>query len=211
MGLLRSVLIRSLVPLLGTPHVWLIALLLLGHGIICVESFWEIRGGRETPRRIQRTHATVPTLKQGLYRCDKTCVDPLPLTRHYLDLSGTALLCQLLGMNCAAPTDFSFSFKGFACRGGGTDIHSDGWGIGFYEGRGLRCFHDPEPCNSSPIANLVANYPLRTLNMIAHIRYATAGRTCLENVHPFQREMVSSYVQYLNNVIVYIAMLLQYH
>eukprot|EP00568_Trieres_chinensis_P005264 CAMPEP_0183304004 /NCGR_PEP_ID=MMETSP0160_2-20130417/9244_1 /TAXON_ID=2839 ORGANISM="Odontella Sinensis, Strain Grunow 1884" /NCGR_SAMPLE_ID=MMETSP0160_2 /ASSEMBLY_ACC=CAM_ASM_000250 /LENGTH=311 /DNA_ID=CAMNT_0025466989 /DNA_START=152 /DNA_END=1084 /DNA_ORIENTATION=+ len=103
--------------------------------------------------------------------------------------SSTALLCQLLGMNCAEPTDFTFSFKGFAIRGGETDIHSDGWGIAFYEGRGLRCFHDPDACATSPIAEFVANYPLRTLNMIAHIRYATVGKTCLENVHPFQREM----------------------
>ena len=38
-------------------------------------------------------------------------------------------MCQLLGMNCAAPTDCSFSFKGFCQRGGGTDIHSHGFGL----------------------------------------------------------------------------------
>lgn len=100
-----------------------------------------------------------------------------------------ALQCQLLGMNCATPTDFSFSFKGFSLRGGCTDIHCHGWGLLFYEGKGIRCFHDPEPCAQSPIAALVSNHPLRTYNMIAHIRYATEGKVALENVHPFHREM----------------------
>jgi glutamine amidotransferase len=96
-------------------------------------------------------------------------------------------------MNCATPTDFTFSFKGFCLRGGATDVHGHGWGIAFYEGRGLRVFHDPEAASVSPIAELVSNYPLRTLNMMAHIRYATQGEVCLENVHPFQREMVNTF------------------
>jgi len=92
-------------------------------------------------------------------------------------------------MNCAKPTDFTFSFTGFARRGGDTDCHEDGWGLVFYEGRGVRAFHDPLPAAKSPIAELVANYPCKTLNMISHIRYATTGACLLENVHPFQREM----------------------
>ena len=100
-----------------------------------------------------------------------------------------ALQCQLLGMNCAKPTDFSFSFRGFSLRGGCTDIHCHGWGLLFYQGRGVRCFHDPDPCSESPIAEFVKNHPLRTHNMIAHIRYATVGKVALENVHPFSREM----------------------
>lgn len=58
-----------------------------------------------------------------------------------------------------------------------------------YEGRGVRTFHDTLPCASSPIADMVASYPIKTLNMMAHIRYATQGAVSLENVHPFQREM----------------------
>jgi predicted glutamine amidotransferase len=71
-------------------------------------------------------------------------------------------MCQLLGMNCAAPTDFSFSLKGFVERGGGTDIHSHGWGMALYEGRGLRSFHDTLPACKSPIAEMVQKYPMRT-------------------------------------------------
>lgn len=98
-------------------------------------------------------------------------------------------MCQLLGMNCATPTDFNFSFRGFKCRGGKTDIHAHGWGLAIYEGRGVRTFHDTLPCANSPIANMVASYPIKTLNMMSHIRYATQGAVSLENVHPFQREM----------------------
>ena len=71
-------------------------------------------------------------------------------------------MCQLLGMNCASPTDFSFSFRGFCLRGGDTDIHAHGFGISIYEGRGLRSFLDTLPASQSPIAKLVQEYPIRT-------------------------------------------------
>jgi len=98
-------------------------------------------------------------------------------------------MCQLLGMNCAEETDFSFSFRGFCQRGGATDVHSHGFGLAIYEGRGLRAFHDVLPAYQSPIAHMIQQYPIRTLNMIAHIRYATTGEVSLENVHPFSREL----------------------
>jgi len=98
-------------------------------------------------------------------------------------------MCQLLGMNCAELTDFTFSFRGFARRGGATDVHSHGWGLCFYDGRGLRAFHDPDPAAESMLAEFLQNHPVKTLNMVSHIRYATRGEVLLENVHPFQREM----------------------
>lgn len=98
-------------------------------------------------------------------------------------------MCQLLGMNCNVPTDICFSFSGFRRRGGATDVHRDGWGIGFFEGKGVRLFLDPEPSADSPLAELVRHYPIRSLNVIAHIRKATAGRVALENTHPFMREI----------------------
>jgi len=98
-------------------------------------------------------------------------------------------MCQLLGMNCNVPTDICFSFTGFRQRGGGTDVHRDGWGIGFFEGKGARLFLDPQPSAQSPVAELVLHYPIHSLNVIAHIRKATAGDICLENTHPFAREL----------------------
>lgn len=95
-------------------------------------------------------------------------------------------MCQLLGMNCAQPTDFSFSFRGFCERGA---IHSHGFGLAIYEGKGVRSFLDTLPAPTSPVAKFVQQYPICTHNMIAHIRYATTGAVSLENVHPFQREL----------------------
>jgi len=97
-------------------------------------------------------------------------------------------MCQLLGMNCATPTDITFSFTGFAARGGGTDHHADGFGIAFYENRGSRCFLDNAPCCESPVAELIKRYPIKSRNVIAHIRKATQGALELENCHPFVRE-----------------------
>ena len=107
----------------------------------------------------------------------------------YYTQTNTALPCQLMGMNCAALTDFTFSFRGFAMRGGATDVHSHGWGLCFYDGRGLRAFHDSDPAAESLLADFLQKNPVKTLNMVSHIRYATRGEVKLENVHPFQREM----------------------
>jgi predicted glutamine amidotransferase len=98
-------------------------------------------------------------------------------------------MCQLLGMNCNVPTDICFSFAGFRRRGGATDVHRDGWGIGFFEGKGARLFLDPQPSAHSPLAELVRTYPIRSLNVVAHIRKATEGTVALENTHPFMREL----------------------
>ena len=92
-------------------------------------------------------------------------------------------------MNCNVPTDIRFSFSGLIERGGRTGQHSDGWGIAFYEGRGCRTFHDPLAGCESEIARLVRDYSLKSLNVICHIRKATNGRVCLENTHPFIREL----------------------
>lgn len=108
-------------------------------------------------------------------------------------------MCQLLGMNCNVPTDICFSFAGFQQRGGSTDDHADGWGIGFFEGRGCRLFVDPEPAAQSRVAQLVREYPIRSLNVIAHIRKATRGAVCLENTHPFMRELWGSYWIFAHN------------
>lgn len=97
-------------------------------------------------------------------------------------------MCQLLGMNCNTPTDIVFSFTGFATRGGQTDEHKDGWGIAFFEGKGVRHFVDHQPAISSPIAQLIKQYPIKSKNVIAHIRKATQGEVMLENCHPFVRE-----------------------
>jgi glutamine amidotransferase len=98
-------------------------------------------------------------------------------------------MCELLGMNCNVPTDIRFSFTGLIQRGGRTGPHRDGWGISFYEGKRCRTFHDPRPGCQSEVAELVSSHSIKSLNVISHIRKATNGRVCLENTHPFTREL----------------------
>ncbi|MCW9044866.1 MAG: class II glutamine amidotransferase, partial [Alphaproteobacteria bacterium] len=90
-------------------------------------------------------------------------------------------MCELLGLNANVPTDICFSFSGLMERGGRTGPHKDGWGIAFYEGKGCRTFHDPLASADSEVAKLVKGYPIKSLNVVCHIRQATHGRVCLEN------------------------------
>lgn len=108
-------------------------------------------------------------------------------------------MCQLLGMNCNVPTDIVFSFTGFATRGGRTDEHKDGWGIAFFEGAGVRLFVDHQAAIASPIAELIKRYPIKSKNVIAHIRKATQGHIALENCHPFVRELWGHYWVFAHN------------
>ena len=98
-------------------------------------------------------------------------------------------MCELLGMSANVPTDVVFSFTGLMQRGGRTGPHRDGWGIGFYEGRGLRLFQDPQASVDSEIARLVQRYPIKSETVIGHIRQANVGAVSLANTHPFMREM----------------------
>jgi len=108
-------------------------------------------------------------------------------------------MCQLLGMNCNVPTDVLFSFAGFAERGGHTDHHGDGWGIAFFEDKGLRHFVDHQSAAESPVAALIRHYPIKSCNVISHIRKATQGEVTLENCHPFVRELWGRYWVFAHN------------
>ncbi|MEK9804445.1 MAG: class II glutamine amidotransferase [Curvibacter sp.] len=108
-------------------------------------------------------------------------------------------MCQLLGMNCNVPTDVMFSFAGFAERGGRTDHHGDGWGIAFFEDKGLRHFVDHQSAAESPVAGLIRHYPIKSRNVISHIRKATQGAVTLENCHPFVRELWGRYWVFAHN------------
>ena len=98
-------------------------------------------------------------------------------------------MCELLGMSANVPTDICFSFSGLIKRGGETGSHKDGWGIAFYEGRGFRSFHDPIASADSEVAKFIQHYSIKSTQIICHIRKANRGRVCLENTHPFSREL----------------------
>jgi glutamine amidotransferase len=105
-------------------------------------------------------------------------------------------MCQLLGMNANTPTDVMFSFTGLATRAA---EHKDGFGIAFFEDKGLRHFVDPQSAVDSPVAEMVRRYPIRSDNVIAHIRKATQGHVALENCHPFVRELWGRYWVFAHN------------
>ena len=105
-------------------------------------------------------------------------------------------MCQLLGMNANTPTDVRFSFTGFATR---AEEHKDGFGIAFFEGAGVRLMVDAQSARSSPIADTVQRYPIKSKNIIAHIRKATQGHVALENTHPFVRELWGRYWVFAHN------------
>lgn len=98
-------------------------------------------------------------------------------------------MCELLGMSANVPTDICFSFSGLVRRGGDKGPHKDGWGVTFYEGKGSRTFCDPQPAANSKIAQFIQSYPIKSRIVISHIRRANRGRVCLENTHPFNREL----------------------
>lgn len=114
-------------------------------------------------------------------------------------------MCQLLGMNSLLPASLTLSFNGFSQRGGSTDHHADGWGIAFFEsenaalGKGVRYFVDKEGASTSPIARMLRSYPIKSHNVVAHVRKATVGPVTLENCHPFVRELWGRYWVFAHN------------
>lgn len=98
-------------------------------------------------------------------------------------------MCELLGMSANTPTDLCFSFTGLTQRGGNTGPHSDGWGVAFFEGKGIRTFHDAAASSSSEVANFIQKLPIKSKTAICHIRQANVGNICLANTHPFVREL----------------------
>jgi glutamine amidotransferase len=98
-------------------------------------------------------------------------------------------MCQLLGLSASGPVAPEFSLGGFFRRGGDTDHHTDGWGLGFYRGRQCEVLTDERPAAESPLAAslLAANTP--SANLIAHVRKATQGATRRSNCHPFRRTL----------------------
>lgn len=108
-------------------------------------------------------------------------------------------MCELLGMSANTPTDLCFSFTGLTQRDGNTGPHKDGWGVAFYEGKGVRLFHDPKPSAQSPLAQLVQSYPIKSCTAICHIRQANVGDIDLSNTHPFVRELWGKYWVFAHN------------
>jgi predicted glutamine amidotransferase len=107
-----------------------------------------------------------------------------------------AAMCQLLGMNANTPTDVMFSFAGLAHRAPSTRTASAS-----PSSRAVACATSSTTTARAPVAGGrdVKRYPIRSQNVIAHIRKATQGRVALENTHPFVRELWGRYWVFAHN------------
>ena len=108
-------------------------------------------------------------------------------------------MCELLGMSANIPADIRFSLTGLMQRGGITAQHTDGWGISFYEKKACRHFVDDRPIAHSPIARFIKSYPIKSPLIISHIRKANRGCVCVQNTHPFLRELWGRQWSYAHN------------
>ncbi len=103
-------------------------------------------------------------------------------------------------MSANVPTDICFSFKGLRERGGKTGPHKDGWGVAFYQGKGVSTFKDANPSYQSEIARLISDYPDKKYGCggaypTSQQRRSRAGRI----PHPFTRTLWGRYWTYAHN------------
>ena len=107
-------------------------------------------------------------------------------------------MCQLLGMNCNTQPISCSPSKAFTAAAARPTTMPTAGASPFRE-QGRRIFLDDKPSVESPAANLVRNYPIKSENVIAHIRKATQGEVNLANTHPFMREMWGRYWIFAHN------------
>ena len=108
-------------------------------------------------------------------------------------------MCQLMGMSANVPTDARFSFTGLVERAGRTDVHRDGWGITFYQGRGVQEFRGVNAGSDCEVARFLKTQKITSDVVVGHIRQANVGALTLENTHPFRREMWGRYFTFAHN------------
>ena len=108
-------------------------------------------------------------------------------------------MCELFALNSNAPASASFSFRGFAGRGGRTGEHKDGWGMAFNDAAGCRVFLDTGQACDAPLAEFLCRHPIQACTVLAHVRKATRGAVELANCHPFQRECFGRHWLFCHN------------
>lgn len=108
-------------------------------------------------------------------------------------------MCQLMGMSANVPTDARFSFTGLVERAGRTDVHRDGWGISFYQGRGVQDFRGVSAGSDCEVAQFLKTQKIKADVVVGHIRQANVGALTLENTHPFRRELWGQYFTFAHN------------
>ena len=103
--------------------------------------------------------------------------------------TGTIEMCELFALSATEPVDIKLSLGELARHGGETDIHADGWGVAFLEGRDVRLIREPLAAASSPWVRCLQDHAIQSDTVIAHVRHATRGAIALANTQPFVREL----------------------
>ncbi|NIO42890.1 MAG: class II glutamine amidotransferase [Burkholderiales bacterium] len=90
-------------------------------------------------------------------------------------------------MSSRRPVAVRYSLDEFSRNGSKLRNNRDGWGIAFARDREPFLVKEPHPAIDSPWVKFIAEHPIRTTNVIAHVRHATQGENTMENTHPFRR------------------------
>jgi predicted glutamine amidotransferase len=97
-------------------------------------------------------------------------------------------MCELLAVSASEPVDVKLSFGRLAAHGG-SGGQPDGWGVAFLDGTDARIWRDPHAAAVSPWVACLAEHPVASSLVVAHIRRATRGGLSLANTQPFMREL----------------------
>ena len=95
-------------------------------------------------------------------------------------------MCDLFGMSCNAEDRAWKSLTVLANEHSGKNPH--GWGIGYFENGNAIIEKAPEKAKKSQTFLSVIEKAKSSV-VIAHVRYATKGDSCVENCHPFKGKL----------------------
>jgi predicted glutamine amidotransferase len=96
-------------------------------------------------------------------------------------------MCQLLGLSFNKAI---MPIGPFSKLVSNSDLHPDGWGVGYYSDESKRAtiFKESIPAHESELARFLIGYNgFNAKTFVAHIRKATKGLVTLDNTHPFNR------------------------
>jgi predicted glutamine amidotransferase len=108
-------------------------------------------------------------------------------------------MCELLGLSSRRETTINLSLTVLAERGENPNMHGDGWGIAFHEGRDVRLIKDAGAAKNSEWVEFIKQREIHAHDIIAHIRKSTVGEVNYSNTHPFTRELLGRLHSFAHN------------
>lgn len=108
-------------------------------------------------------------------------------------------MCELLGLSSKQETTINLSLTVLAQRGENPNMHGDGWGIAFHEGKDVRLIKDSGPAKNSEWVEFIKQREIHAHDIIAHIRKSTIGKVRYSNTHPFTRELMGRIHSFAHN------------